>query len=522
MLCKANRVILDDEKLASSPHTTEEVKECMKDIKVCGPRELRTILSWRKKILGDIVKERKLAAQANGERREKAEEDPEEKERRELEEIEEHLRNATAEEKSKLKKKKRQMLKEKAKQEQRKKLKMVHEGDEPMISEDLELFSLARIRKALERSNKTATRPTSKAADADTDGEEQYPSGDEDETGADEGTWEVAAANADDASDDSDVEEDEEKLLRNDIIQDDETGLSQDQKAAPRSEKWFARKEIAELLEDDDEDELDAIEKHMKRTMNKDKLHANTVSFDDAAKPKESDDEEETTKPSAFKNDQETLPSDDEAEDGDRRAAKRKNGEKDVPEKKKRRLTPEQLAMGELMIYSSKTRKDLEDWAWNRYASNDTGLPDWFVEDEKHHCRKEPPVSQDRIAFYKERTKALNTRPIKKVMEAKMRKKKRQVRRLEKAKKKAENIIENDNLEHGEKIREMKKVYRKAMTNEKKDVKYTVMTKGKQGRMGRPSGRYKVVDRRLKSDTRKLKMQSRQKGKKSGKSRGHR
>lgn len=61
MLCKANRVVLDDEKLTNSPHTTDEVKECMKDIKVCGPRELRTILSWRKKILGDIVKERKLA-----------------------------------------------------------------------------------------------------------------------------------------------------------------------------------------------------------------------------------------------------------------------------------------------------------------------------------------------------------------------------------------------------------------------------------------------------------------------------
>lgn len=92
------------------------------------------------------------------------------------------------------------MLKEKAKQEQRKKLKMVHEGDEPMISEDLELFSLARIRKALERSNKAATQASSKAAAAGKEEEEQYPSGDEDETEADEGTWEEAAANAEDAS----------------------------------------------------------------------------------------------------------------------------------------------------------------------------------------------------------------------------------------------------------------------------------------------------------------------------------
>lgn len=64
---------------------------------------------------------------------------------------------------------------------------------------------------------------------------------------------------------------------------------------------------------------------------------------------------------------------------------------------------------------------------------------------------------QDRIAFYKERTRPLNARPIKAVVEAKMRKKKRQMRRLERAKKTAEGMIDNEQMDQSEKIREVKK-----------------------------------------------------------------
>lgn len=85
------------------------------------------------------------------------------------------------------------------------------------------------------------------------------------------------------------------------------------------------------------------------------------------------------------------------------------------------------------------------------------GLPDWFVEDEKKHCQLRPPVEQNRINFYKQRDQPLNARPIKAVVEAKMRKKKRQLRRLERAKKQAEGMLDSEQMDQSEKIREVKK-----------------------------------------------------------------
>lgn len=128
---------------------------------------------------------------------------------------------------------------------------------------------------------------------------------------------------------------------------------------------------------------------------------------------------------------------------------------------KKIKLNEEELALGALMVQSGKSRRDLYEAAWNRYAFNDEGLPDWFAKDEMEHMRKETPVTPELAAEYRRKVQELNVRPIKKVMEAKARKKRHALKRFEKAKKKAEAVLENADATAQEKVRQIKKCVQK-------------------------------------------------------------
>lgn len=187
--------------------------------------------------------------------------------------------------------------------------------------------------------------------------------------------------------------------------------------------------------------------------------------------------------------------------------------------KKQIRLDPEGLALATMMVGSKKMRKDIEDEGWNRYAHADSHLaPKWFREEEELHCRRNIPVRQELVKEYKQRLREIDAKPIKKVMQAKARQKRRAFRKMEKVKKKVDAITSNDDITQRERINQIKTVYKNATKTKKKEVKLVV------GRKGLPTkkpnkGKYKMVDSRLKKDLR-TKQRQENKGKKGKKSSG--
>jgi len=109
------------------------------------------------------------------------------------------------------------------------------------------------------------------------------------------------------------------------------------------------------------------------------------------------------------------------------------------------------------------------------------------------------------VAALRARQRALDARPIKKIAEAKARKKLRATQRLEKAMKKAEGVQDASDLSERAKARQIEKVMRKGTSNgkPKKDIKVVVAKGSHRGLKGRPKGvkgRYKMVDSRMKKE----------------------
>ncbi|XP_028856560.1 pre-rRNA 2'-O-ribose RNA methyltransferase FTSJ3 [Denticeps clupeoides] len=551
-LSKASEITFDNDELAMHPATSKEIKECCTDIKVLGRKELRLLLSWRSKLRRFLAKKLRDEAKQMGHEisldsddESDAEEQESKKEATEKvdgkeedadeEEIEKKLAELKAEEVAELKRKKKKLLKERRKQRERVELKMDLPGVSIADGTDSSMFSLSTIKKA--KALCEITGGDMKAADAvlkeNEDGEEDLYFSDEND---DDDKISLAS---DLASDDMEEIEKKEKEMEekkpkkkvtftaeedegqgNELLVDLE---GKDEKREHMTSMWFSKGIFAELNLDGDSDAVREIRQTQILQSKGTAARGKKRKAEDDGGPAAQGGAAGVETVAAEKGEEADSDSDTSSDDeGDIAELKRASGSGDVlgegddddfqvvpvesTSKKARILDPEGLALGAHLATSKKRHRDLIDDSFHRYASSQeqSDIPAWFVDDEKKHRKKPVPVTRQMVDEYKERWKEINARPIKKVAEAKARKKRRMLKKMEQAKKKAEAVVNTVDISEREKMAQLKSIYKKAgVRKEKKEVTYVVAKKGAGRNIRRPAGVkgvFRVVDSRMKKD----------------------
>ncbi|KAG9222907.1 hypothetical protein CCMSSC00406_0000404 [Pleurotus cornucopiae] len=319
-----------------------------------------------------------------------------------------------------------------------------------------------------------------------------------------EGGWEemeAAKALADQSSDESDDEDEdtpppETSGKRKRSKQEPSKRSTKQARVAPAPESkssrlWFSQDIFGEIggldtIGDDSEQESDA-------SMDEEEEEAQDDKIDD------SDDDEFEVVPQEADDDVDMWDVENEDEDKIKQAKIKKFG----------LLTPEAMTLAQQLVNREKTKTELVNDGFNRYSLNSKdGLPDWFLDDESKHYKTNLPVTKEGMAALRARQRALDARPIKKVAEAKARKKMRAQQRLEKALRKAEGVNATSDMTEREKAQQIEKVMRKGLSSgntPKKDIKVVVAKGVHKGIKGRPKGvkgRYSMVDARMRKEVR--------------------
>lgn len=165
----------------------------------------------------------------------------------------------------------------------------------------------------------------------------------------------------------------------------------------------------------------------------------------------------------------------------------------------------ELIALSKKML-RKKSRQHILDQAYNRYnyPEDPSTLPKWFVEDEKRAIARASILTPEEVAKEKERIDFLRNRLPMKVIEAKYRKKKRLINKMQKARTQAEQIMANDSLTPLTRGKEVNKLYNKARRGAKDKRKKVVFMKRHASAAPRTKAgrKFRVVDKRLKKDVR--------------------
>ncbi|KAB8258932.1 Spb1 C-terminal domain-containing protein [Aspergillus pseudonomiae] len=494
--------------------TTEEIRKCCEDLKVLGKKEFRNLLRWRLKVrekFGLVVKKGGQAKKDEPE--EVAEIAPMDEELA----IQEELQRLREKESSKAKKERRKENEKKRKEIVRMQMHMTTPMDIGMeqigpLGDDAP-FSLKRVeregaRDTIAAGKEVTIESESEDSESDDDAEsddegdrlereldslyEQYQDRKEDKDTklrakkarkdfeADE--WEGFSESGNEESDN----EDSEFGTANGVAPP-KNGTLSNNAALFFDQDIFQGLEDVDDVEDEDEDDNDY-----------------TESKDSVSKKQKAKDAKAGTQMVLDSSDEEPEELDE---------PRKENGQLDIDI-----ITAEAMALAQQMASGEKKSHDVTDDGFNRYAFRDVdGLPEWFLDDETKHSKPNRPITKAAAAAIKEKLRAINARPIKKVMEAKGRKKFKAAQKLEKLRKKSALLADDEALSERDKSQAISKLMSKATKKKpKQQVKLVVAKGNNRGISGRPrgvKGKYKIVDSRMKKDVRAQKRLAKKKQK---------
>jgi len=258
------------------------------------------------------------------------------------------------------------------------------------------------------------------------------------------------------------------------------------------TDMWFSQGVFAGIEDDDESSEEDS-----------DAEQEDSAVADHAAQAPTAKDEEDDGFVETFGlNDSDLSDSEDEDDMDAGTAAARAPAPKDMSKS----LDSHGLALAAEMIIR-KRKREIIDHAYNRYTFNDDPLPHWFEDEEEQHKIGTLPITKEMVEDVKARERAINARPIKKVLEAKGRAQRKVDRERQKLVQNATRVNDNEVLSTAEKAHQIRAMFKRAARNAKgahvrPDI--VVARKGSNTRNlasgGGSGARYKVVDKRFKSD----------------------
>lgn len=162
--------------------------------------------------------------------------------------------------------------------------------------------------------------------------------------------------------------------------------------------------------------------------------------------------------------------------------------------------------MAQKLVNRQTTKTHLINDGFNRYSFADKdGLPEWFLGEEQNYYGVSLPVTKEAVQMLRDKQRALNARPMKKIAEARARKKMRVVKRLQKAAKLAEGVGGDGDMNEKQKAEAMEKIMKKGMKKAKTRAPIqTIVARGQyrgvKGSLKGVTGRYRLVDPRMKKD----------------------